>query len=378
MQLDINGLTPAQFLAEYWQKKPLVIRQGFKHFQDLVSPEELAGLAMDELVESRRVYQQAGQWQAEFGPFDSYDHLGERDWTLIVQALNNWVPDAEALIQCFDFIPRWRLDDVMVSFATPGGGVGPHIDLYDVFICQGSGRRRWRVGDLGPHKEFAAHPALLLIDTELLPGDILYIPPGFPHDGITLEPSLSFSVGYRTASAKDMISALADHLSEQDLGAQQIKDPDRELTTRSGCVDNGDLARLRTQLTNMLTDELVSEFSGRYLTQSKCALDLPDEPLDITQDEVLAWLDEQPLIRLGGLRCLYFDINVAQGVVYINGDKYPLSAELAAVIPLLCDSNQLDKTALAPWLAHADLLTQLTEWVNLGYWYFEDLSDEEC
>lgn len=175
-----------------------------------------------------------------------------------------------------------------------------------------------------------------------------------------------------------MISALADHLSEQDLGAQQIKDPDRELTTRSGCVDNGDLARLRTQLTNMLTDELVSEFSGRYLTQSKCALDLPDEPLDITQDEVLAWLDEQPLIRLGGLRCLYFDINVAQGVVYINGDKYQLSAELAAVIPLLCDSNQLDKAALAPWLAHADLLTQLTEWVNLGYWYFEDLSDEEC
>ncbi|MCS6180313.1 ribosomal protein uL16 3-hydroxylase [Shewanella baltica] len=385
MQLDINGLTPAQFLAEYWQKKPLVIRQGFKHFQDLVSPEELAGLAMDELVESRRVYQQAGQWQAEFGPFDSYDHLGERDWTLTVQALNNWVPDAEALIQCFDFIPRWRLDDVMVSFATPGGGVGPHIDLYDVFICQGSGRRRWLVGDLGPHKEFAAHPALLhteafepIIDTELLPGDILYIPPGFPHDGITLEQSLSFSVGYRTASAKDMISALADHLSEQDLGAQQISDPDRELTTRSGCVDNGDLTRLRTQLTNMLTDELVSEFSGRYLTQSKCALDLPDEPLDITQDEVLAWLDEQPLIRLGGLRCLYFDINVAQGVVYINGDKYQLSAELAAVIPLLCDSNQLDKAVLAPWLAHAELLTQLTEWVNLGYWYFEDLSDEEC
>ncbi|MGL4713670.1 MAG: cupin domain-containing protein, partial [Shewanella sp.] len=99
MQLDINGLTPAQFLAEYWQKKPLVIRQGFTHFQDLISPEALAGLAMDDLVESRRVYQQAGQWQAEFGPFDSYDHLGEQDWTLIVQALNNWLPDAEALIQ---------------------------------------------------------------------------------------------------------------------------------------------------------------------------------------------------------------------------------------------------------------------------------------
>lgn len=384
MQLDINGLTAAQFLAEYWQKKPLVIRQGFKHFQDLVSPEELAGLAMDELVESRRVYQQAGQWQAEFGPFDSYDHLGESDWTLIVQALNNWVPDAEALIQCFDFIPRWRLDDVMVSFATPGGGVGPHIDLYDVFICQGSGRRRWRVGDLGPHKEFVAHPALLhteafepIIDTELLPGDILYIPPGFPHDGVTLEPSLSFSVGYRTASAKDMLGALADHLSEQDLGAQQISDPERGASVRSGCVDNEDLSRLRTQLTAMLNDELVSEFSGRYLTQSKCALDLPDEPLDITPAEMLTWLAEQPLIRLGGLRCLYFDISLAEGVLFINGDKYQLNAECAAVIPLLCDGNQLHQAALAPWLANSTLMAQLNVWVNLGYWYFEDLSAED-
>lgn len=382
MQLDINGLTPEVFLEQYWQKKPLVIRQGFKHFQDLVSPDELAGLAMDELVESRRVYQQAGQWHAEFGPFDSYEKLGERDWTLIVQALNNWLPDAEALIQCFDFIPRWRFDDVMVSYATPGGGVGPHIDLYDVFICQGSGRRRWRVGDRGPHREFAAHPALLhteafepIIDVELLPGDILYIPPGFPHDGITLEESLSFSVGYRTSSAKDMVSALADHLSEHDLGAQQIEDPDRKISTRSGCVDNGDLARLRNQLTNLLTDELVSEFSGRYLTYSKCALDLPDEPLGITQDEVFAWLDEQPLIRLGGLRCLYFDISIDQGKVFINGERYQLSAELVEVIPLLCDQSILDKTVLAPWLDNANFRTQLCEWVNLGYWYFDDLSD---
>ncbi|MGL5360646.1 MAG: JmjC domain-containing protein [Shewanella sp.] len=384
MQLDINGLSPAAFLAQYWQKKPLVIRQGFKHFQDLVSPEELAGLAMDELVESRRVYQQAGQWHAEFGPFDSYETLGERDWTLIVQALNNWLPDAEALIQCFDFIPRWRFDDVMVSYATPGGGVGPHIDLYDVFICQGSGRRRWRVGDRGPHREFAAHPALLhteafepIIDVELMPGDILYIPPGFPHDGITLEESLSFSVGYRTASAKDMVGALADHLGEHDLGAQQIEDPQRSVSTRSGCVDGEDLTRLRMQLTAMLSDELVSEFSGRYLTQSKCALDLPDEPLDISSAEVLAWLEEQPLIRLGGLRCLYFELTAAKGIVFINGERYQLPASLAGLIPTLCDNSELDKAALSPWLEDPKALALLTEWVNLGYWYFEELSEEE-
>ncbi|GIU48137.1 hypothetical protein TUM4438_28880 [Shewanella sairae] len=264
-----------------------MIRQGFKNFQDLLTPDEMAGLACEEMVESRRVYRDKGDWQAEFGPFESYDHLGENDWTLIVQALNNWVPEAEELLKCFDFIPRWRLDDVMVSYAVPGGGVGPHIDLYDVFICQGSGRRRWRVGDLGPHKEFAAHPALLhteafepIIDVELLPGDILYLPPGFPHDGVTLEPSMSFSVGYRTASTKDMVSELADHLIDKDLGASQINDPDRPLSHNSGLVSEQDLARLKQQLVDTLDDELVSEFSGRYLTQSKCELDLPEVALD--------------------------------------------------------------------------------------------------
>ncbi|MGL5408151.1 MAG: winged helix domain-containing protein, partial [Shewanella sp.] len=151
---------------------------------------------------------------------------------------------------------------------------------------------------------------------------------------------------------------------------------DRAVSTRSGCVDDRDLTRLRTQLTAMLNDELVSEFSGRYLTQSKCALDLPDEPLEISSDEVLFWLDEQPLIRLGGLRCLYFDLSVAKGTVFINGERYQLPVALAGLIPALCDMSQLDKATLAPWLTDAAALTQLTEWVNLGYWYFEELSEE--
>lgn len=148
---------------------------------------------------SRALFLKKNLWHAEFGPFENYEHLGEKDWSLIVQAVNNWVPEVSQLIECFDFIPRWRLDDVMVSYVTPGGG--PYIDLYDVF--QGSGHRRWRVGDKGDYKEFAAYEALLhtesfesIIDVALFPGDILYISPGFPHEGITLEESMSFSVGY--------------------------------------------------------------------------------------------------------------------------------------------------------------------------------------
>ncbi|MGS0681988.1 ribosomal protein uL16 3-hydroxylase [Shewanella sp. 125m-7] len=380
MQLDINGLTPEQFLKEYWQKKPLVIRQGFKNFQDLLSPDEMAGLACEEMVESRRVYREDGNWQAEFGPFESYDHLGENDWTLIVQALNNWVPEAEELLKCFDFIPRWRLDDVMVSYATPGGGVGPHIDLYDVFICQGSGRRRWRVGDLGPHKEFAAHPALLhteafepIIDVELLPGDILYLPPGFPHDGVTLEPSMSFSVGYRTATAKDMVSALADHLIDKEMGAQQISDPERSLSQHSGLIDEQDLARIKQQLIETLDDTLISEFSGRYLTQSKCELDLPEEILGFDVEDVKAILQEQPLIRLGGLRCLYFAATLADGMMYINGEQVQFVEGQSALIETLCNKQMLTSADIADWLNDKDVMQQLTQWVNAGYWYFDDV-----
>ncbi|WP_153913984.1 cupin domain-containing protein [Shewanella sp. TC10] len=384
MQLDLNGMTPKQFLEQYWQKKPLVIRQGFKHFEDLLSPEEMAGLACEDVVESRRVFKQDGEWQAEFGPFESYEELGETDWTLIVQALNNWVPEAEELIKCFDFIPRWRFDDVMVSYATPGGGVGPHIDLYDVFICQGSGRRRWRVGDLGPHKEFAAHPALLhteafepIIDVELLPGDILYLPPGYPHDGVTLEPSMSFSVGYRTASAKDMVSAMADHIIDNDCGHEQIVDPDRTLSNNSGIVNNSDLARIKQQLLATLDDKLISEFSGRYLTQSKCELDLPDESLGFQRTDVTEQLKQQPLVKLGGLRTLYFETSAADGVVYINGEQFTLSAhaktDSEAFIALLCDTQELTAEALTPYLNDEQLIEQLTQWVNSGYWYYEDI-----
>ena len=385
MQLDINGLTPEQFLNEYWQKKPLVIRQGFKNFQDLLTPDEMAGLACEEMVESRRVYRDKGDWQAEFGPFESYDHLGENDWTLIVQALNNWVPEAEDLLKCFDFIPRWRLDDVMVSYAVPGGGVGPHIDLYDVFICQGSGRRRWRVGDLGPHKEFAAHPALLhteafepIIDVELLPGDILYLPPGFPHDGVTLEPSMSFSVGYRTASTKDMVSALADHLIDKDLGASQINDSDRPLSHNSGLVSEQDLARLKQQLVDTLDDELVSEFSGRYLTQSKCELDLPEVALDFQAKDIADIISEQPLVRLGGLRCLYFANSLDSGVMYINGEQAKFSQDKASqgkttLIQALCDQQTLSQTDLADWFDDQEVMDTITAWVNAGYWYFEEV-----
>lgn len=197
------------FIQRYWQKRPVVLKRGIKNFVDPISPDELAGLAMENEVDSRLVSHLDGKWQVSHGPFESYDHMGENNWSLLVQAVNHWHQPAAALMSPFRVLPDWRTDDLMISFSVPGGGVGPHLDQYDVFIIQGTGRRRWRVGDKVPLKQHCPHPDLLqvdpfeaIIDEEMEPGDILYIPPGFPHEAIRWRtPSTTRSVSARQADA---------------------------------------------------------------------------------------------------------------------------------------------------------------------------------
>ena len=178
-QLNLNW---PEFLEKYWQKQPVVLKNAFPNFVDPITPDELAGLAMEPEVDSRLVSHFNGEWQASNGPFEHFDGLGENGWSLLAQAVNHWhMPSAE-LVRPFRVLPDWRLDDLMISYSVPGGGVGPHIDQYDVFIIQGTGRRRWRVGEKVPMKQHCPHPDLLqvdpfegIIDEEMEPGDILYI-----------------------------------------------------------------------------------------------------------------------------------------------------------------------------------------------------------
>jgi 50S ribosomal protein L16 3-hydroxylase len=380
LKLHLADFSLEHFMAHYWQQKPVVIRQGFKRWADLISPNDLAGLACEDEVESRMVYKKDGQWQAEFGPFESFERFGTEGWTLVVQAVNHWSPEVAELVKPFAFIPKWRLDDVMISYATPGGGVGPHIDLYDVFICQGSGRRHWRVGDVGNHRQFAAHPALLhtdpfepIIDTELLPGDILYIPPGFPHDGVTLEESMSFSVGFRAKSACDMLSGLADYVLDKDLAQHLLTDPHRPIHTHQGQINAADFARIKAHLQSILdNDALAADFAGSYFSKTKCTLDLQtlDEPLE--SSDLINALQVQPLVRTGGLRCFYVDETLAQGVCYVDGERFAFGPACKSAVLALCDQDELTFAKLKGGLQHADFAHQLTEWVNGGYWYFRD------
>jgi len=381
--LDLNQMSQNEFLTKYWQKKPVVIKQGFKNFIDPISPDELAGLAMEETVESRLVYKKEGEWQAEFGPFEQYEHLGESDWSLVIQALDNFSEEAAAIIEPFRFLPHWRLDDLMASFATAGGGVGPHVDNYDVFICQGSGKRHWRVGNNSKQNEVIAHEALLhveafeaIIDVELAPGDILYIPPGFPHEGIALEPSMSFSVGFRANSTVSLLSALADHLIDNELGTELLADSDRQAITHSGEITNDDYHSIKSQLTNLLENEdIFKSFVGKFLTNAKHELDLMPSEEPFAHEEVSELLTIHGIKRLGGLRAFYFEDTINEGVFYINGEQHNCSPDIAPVIKLLCDQCIVTPDELAPWCDNEQFLILMITLLDQGFWFWVEASE---
>lgn len=379
-QLNLSEFTQEEFLRDYWQKKPVVIRQGFVDFLDPISADELAGLALEEQVQSRLVYKENGKWQAKFGPFESYQQFGDKDWSLVIQALDNWSEDAAKMIEPFRFIPHWRLDDLMASFATPGGGVGPHIDLYDTFICQGSGSRRWKVGDKGEHRQFAAHAELLhvdpfnaIIDVEMHAGDILYIPPGFPHEGVTLTNSLSFSVGFRTNSTVSLLSAFADHLIDNEIGGELIEDPHRVATKNSGAIDHDDYLLIKNQLQRLFeNDDLFRQFTGTFLTQAKHELDLAPTEESFADEDVSEILSQNNLMRIGGLRAFYFTDTVDSGICYIDGNEVTFAPEIAPAIKLLCDNVCVTVEDISPWQQNDEFITFINQQLTAGYWYFAE------
>ncbi len=380
-QLQLNDLTIEQFLAEYWQKKPLLIKRGFANFQDPISPDELAGLAAEEEIESRIVAKQGDQWQLETGPFEDYSEWGEKDWTLLVQAVDHWHPESAALIEPFRFIPNWRIDDLMISYSTPGGGVGPHLDQYDVFIIQGLGKRHWRVGMPDPSlKSHCPHPRLLqvspfvdCIDVITEPGDILYIPPGCPHDGISIDQSLSYSVGFRAPAQKDLLTGLADYLIENEIQGIRYSDAGRELSPNIGEITTKDLADVQGLLKNLLDDpKLLASYFGSYITHAKHELDATEPDPHYSADEIAEYLEEgSVLARLGGLRVCYIQPHKEADIqLFINGLTIQLPASAKTTVQQLAEKTVLDQQTAAEFAEDPHKLQLLTQLINLGYWYF--------
>jgi 50S ribosomal protein L16 3-hydroxylase len=366
----------SDFLATHWQKRPTVIRQGFRHFIDPLTPEELAGLAMDESVDSRLVVKGADGWQVEHGPFEDYEAYGEANWSLLVQAVDHWYPPVAELMEPFRCLPNWRIDDLMISFSLPGGGVGPHLDQYDVFIIQGQGRRHWRVGEKVPMKQHCPHPDLLqvdpfepIIDVELEPGDILYIPPGFPHDGYAIEPSLNYSVGFRAPNQRDLFSSFADHLLAEESGSLRYSDPQLQCSQTPGAISEAETQALRQLMQQLLQGDEFAPWLASYLSQGRHELDLQAVEPPFDEGEIYDRLQSgEVLNKLGGLRTLYLETD--PGSCFIHGERLELPAGAVRLARQLCDATHFSLENQESELQEPALLAWLTSLINSGYWYF--------
>lgn len=275
-----GSISVATFLAQYWQQRPLLIKGAFPGFVDPLSPEELAGLACEDAVDSRLVFTRKNTWELQSGPFTERDFtsLPTRNWTLLVQAVDQWVPAVKKLLASVPFIPNWRVDDVMISYATPNGGVGPHFDYYDVFLVQGAGSRIWKTGQHCSERDLLRTSSGLKLLKEfhteqewlLEPGDVLYVPPGIAHWGVSRDNSLCYSLGFRAPSLGDMLLGYGEFLAGQVPADLRFTDPARKQPLRAGEIDKASLQQAHTMLVTALADDAAfSRWFGCQMTEPK-------------------------------------------------------------------------------------------------------------
>lgn len=374
-------ISPAHFLKNHWQKKPLLVRGAFPHFRDPVTPDELAGLACAEDVESRLVMERGGRkpWQVLHGPQDParLRRLPPSHWTLLVQGVDRRVPGVAALLESFRFIPDWRVDDVMVSFAPPRGSVGPHVDSYDVFLIQGKGRRRWRI-DGGSAGECKPGLDLRILkkfrptrEWVLEAGDMLYLPPGVGHHGVALEDCLTYSVGFRAPGAMDLLGAAVQKLAGQDLSDLRYRDP-RLQPGRPGEIPPAVVKAMRSLLwkgMERLTAEGMDVLVGELLTEPKSAgavegkaCGAPEIRSRLARGFVLA--------RAPGSRLAYLRRGAAADL-FADGRRFVLPPALSFAAPLLTGERRFDRKALAKGLARKDFVALLASLASAGSFRWE-------
>lgn len=378
----LGGLTAREFLRDYWQKKPLLVRQAIPGFESPISPDELAGLALEEEVESRLIIEHGERpWELRRGPFaeDAFATLPERDWTLLVQAVDQFVPEVAELLEEFKFLPKWRIDDVMISYAAPGGGVGPHFDNYDVFLLQGLGKRRWQIGQMcNSDSPLLEHADLKILSefaqTEewvLEPGDMLYLPPLLAHCGTAEDDCMTYSVGFRAPSAAEVLTHFTDFLGQflpdeerySDAGAAPTDDPTQ--------IQRDALDRLKALLNEHMSDErLLMTWFGQFMTEPKYPELIAGTEID--EEAFLGGLEDGAvLIRNPSARLAWSEVG-EDLVLFASGQSRLLSASLRELLKLVCAADALHIDNLGPWLANDEGRNLLVELVKQGSLEFAD------
>ena len=369
----LDGLSPSAFLRRHWQKRALLVRQAIPGFRGCLRASELFALAARDDVESRIVLRAGGRWSTHEGPFrkSAFWQLPATGWTLLVHGVNLHVPDADALLRRFAFVPYARLDDLMVSYAVPGGGVGAHFDSYDVFLLQGEGRRRWRISRQRDLALRRGAPLKLLSrfrpsdSWRLGPGDMLYLPPDHAHEGVAIDTCTTYSIGFRAPSAQELATAFLDWLRDRIVLEGRYADPDLAVTAEPARIG----ARMQTDCAAMLAairwdKATAARFVGCYLSEPKpnVVFDRPRRPASLRSFTLTA--------RRRGLRLdprtqiLYDGRNV-----YLNGAAFAWPRRAGAVLVLRRLANR--RRISGSDLDGATVLRVLHGWYGDGFLDFD-------
>lgn len=367
----LGGIEPCVFLEEYWQKKPLLIRAAIPGFTGLLSAEELAGLACEEDVQSRLVTQMQRKWHVEQGPFEEarFLKLPEKDWTLLVQGVNQHLPEAGTLLQQFSFIPYARLDDLMVSYAPDGGSVGPHFDSYDVFLLQGQGKRLWRVSEQEDLTlvDGAALRILENFQSEqewlLEAGDMLYLPPHIAHWGIAVGDCMTYSIGFRAPSVQELAHEFLSFLQERHVPEGMYADPDLELQQHPAKIGAAMLDQVAGMLNNIRWNKAdVAEFLGRYLSEPKPHVTF-DNPAPISESAFHKRLQKKGIDLSLKSQMLFYG-----KYFFMNGEQVEIPESSGDLMRQLADQRHL-----APMnFTDRFVVEQLHEWYLAGYLRFPE------
>ncbi len=368
----LGDINQQQFLDEYWQQKPLLVRQAMPGLKPVFTPEELAGMCCDVETSSRIVIEHGKTpWEAKYSPFEDQDFLDlpETHWTLLVNDLETLYPELQSIIKPFNFIPDWRVDDLMVSYAADGGSVGPHIDEYDVFLIQLEGKRRWQLDmDADPENTFPDLELRILRDFNtdhdwlMEPGDMLYLPPGVAHHGVAAGNCMTYSVGFRAPRRCDLLVSWLEKLAAKSENKNRYNDARRTIQAQHGKITETEIDQLRTFLQQALIfdDSTFRNWLGETLTESKH--DHGIEPInDIFHPELsyqrspeykIAWMQQNKQIQL-----------------FISGAQSSWPDDTQTLIESVCANYIYDGAELAALCKnqqHKDLLNQL---VNLNVLY---------
>lgn len=373
----LGHLTIEEFLRDYWQKKPVLIRQAIPGFEPLLAADELAGLSLEEDIESRLIIEEGktGPWEVKKGPFTETDYraLPENKWTLLVQAVDQWLPEAAELLEHFRFIPSWRIDDLMISYATDGGSVGPHWDQYDVFLLQAEGHREWRVGQMCSEKSSILEgPSVKILadfaETDrwvLEPGDMLYLPPGLAHWGISQGECMTYSIGFRAPSTAELFERTIDSVLPTLTQDDRYSDAGIAAQSSPGVIDDHAADRLKSLLIKAIDNPaLLKATLGQLMTEAKY-----DEQAPVYQASQEGWADTVNALKEADQWARHPQARFAYSVedtfvaFYCQGEVIRLPTSSRQDVMQLCDSAYYESEWLIGSFALPELKKLLTDLV---------------